>query len=283
MDDDSQSDLLFSILQQIEDGSITADDIPAAACSAAETSSEQPTPSLVGTPTAELESIKELIKFDHIYYKPDTSVKSMDCDVNIIVEYQDIELDNGVSEEVVEQVPVATEYTAVASNENTNIEHNDSFELQTTDLSSKADVELDIDSLLDLESIDWNSIVLDVDSLVQENCDRSSTTTSCDNDTQKLPHSCSNKSTSISHVPSTSSRKRKHSVHSPVSHVQKLSPNLSDELLDLVSQNTSISESSSGYGSELSDAGSPYSDLSALDEDSDLWQESFTELFPSLV
>jgi len=282
MDDDGQSDLLLSILQQIEDGSITADDIPAAVCSNTETSAEQPAPSVVGTTTAELESIKELIKFDHIYYKPDTSVKSTECDVNIIVEYQDVELNSSVSEEVVEEVPVVTECSTIASNDSINNEYNDSLALQTTDLSGKTDVELDIDSFLDMESIDWNSIVLDVDSLVQESCKSSSTATSCDNDIQKLQHSCSNKLTNISHVPSTSPRKRKHSVHSPVSPVQTLSANLPDELLDLVTQNTSISESS-GYGSELSEAGSPYSDLSTLDEDSDLWQESFTELFPSLV
>jgi len=298
VDDDSQSDLLLSILRQIEDGSITAEDIPTAECIVStETSSAQSTTLLVGPAATELESIKELIKFDHIYYKSDTSVESKadDCNVNIVVEYQDVDSASLVTEEVVTAagsvIDLSDSDTSCENSDDVPIDSSceidlDLSEISTPDISSdKTDTELDLDSLLDLQSIDWNSIAFDVDSLVQsdDNCADISTSSS-DNDTQNAQHSCSRKFTITLQDPSSVSRKRKRSVISPVSPSHSLTPQLPDELLgfDFATTKTTVSESS-GYGSDLSNAGSPYSDLSAADDDSDLWQDSFTELFPSLV
>jgi hypothetical protein len=62
-------------------------------------------------------------------------------------------------------------------------------------------------------------------------------------------------------------------------------PDESYELLSHLELHTAGSTSTeSGYSSELSDVASPKSDISLMQDDSDnIWEDSFTELFPSLM
>ena len=57
-----------------------------------------------------------------------------------------------------------------------------------------------------------------------------------------------------------------------------------DESYELLSHLERQSTSESGYSSELSDVASPKSEISSTQSDSDyIWEDSFTELFPSLM
>ena len=68
---------MLSLVQQINSRSETAEAIrrnePTDFCDKGNTPSVTATPTVVGPTTAELESINELIRFDHVYYKHESS------------------------------------------------------------------------------------------------------------------------------------------------------------------------------------------------------------------
>ena len=291
-----QSDVLYSLLEQIQED--VASDSSSSPVAAVVPSSPAPAPArspaaVVGPTATELESLNELIKFDHIYYKPavpsvpsvgqDLTVDS-DCEIIEVKEEpdQDSECTAAASGLAVTVTPAEQEPMAVTATPATQ----DVVAVPMPPAGLEAEPELDLDELLDLGAINWTQFNLDLDSLSESNStdttQLSVTTLSECPTTTPIGHS------NVS-VEASSPRKRKLSTDTATSlpGSPTASPlcslDLTDTLFGLEQPSLpTCSQSESGYGSELSDIGSPKSDISSTLEDS-LWGDSFTELFPSLA
>jgi uncharacterized protein YndB with AHSA1/START domain len=201
----------------------------------------QPQVSVVGPTTAELESIKELIRFDHEYIKtePVETVVITDDDDNGDGTNQ-LDLDNSM------EIECKVEDTKTDS-----LVENCNSEFGEIDLEQFAASTMDFESLLELSSLpdDLQTIV---NPLIKKKSDTSIST--------EKP---SVKSTELN-MDSVAST---FSLNSPTFLEEPQWPGATSE---------------SGYGSDInSDVPSPCSDTSNLQDD--LWEESFTELFPTLV
>lgn len=297
MDAHSQSDVLYSLLEQIQEDD-DSDSCPspiAAVVPSSPVAATVSSPAAVVGPTAtELESLNELIKFDHIYYKPAVpTVPSVSLDLTVDSDCEIVE---------VKQEPVqAPACSAATTGPAVTITPAKQEPMAVTATPATQDVvavpmppagpelaveaELDLDELLDLGGINWNQFNLDLDSL-------SPTDSS---DTAQLPVTplggCSTTTTGHTNVLVDTSFSRKRKLSSDTVASLPSSPttssvcsfDLTDNLFGLEQPTLSLcSQSESGYSSELSDMGSPKSDISSTLEDS-LWGDSFTELFPSLM
>jgi len=289
LDSHAQSDVLLGLLKQITEAAaeeaqpgeqIVQPELSQTAQSDSQVSA------VVGPTTAELESINELIKFDHIYYKAPNgadkdSVKSQE------VEPKNVTVSVTVAAQPITEVPqqVATPPASTTTNQNKEV----------IDLTqSQLDLPVDINDLLDISSDSWNQL-MDIDALLQGELNSTTEVTAAT--VTNTPAATTNISSGVSLISKdksivknskqnklSSSRKRKAAepitmeTNSVIANDQLLTP---DSLLnfdtDLSAQKSPFSES--GYSSDI---GSPQSDISsALSED--LWEESFTQLFPSLV
>lgn len=248
----------------------------------------QPTATVVGPTATELESIKELINFDHIYYKVPSGAytdsvqeeKPKSVYVSVTVAAEPI---------TVQQQQVATPLVSSSTNQNTK---EDIIDLTQPQLDLPMDV--NINDLLDMSS--WNEL-MDIDDLLQRDLAttaevKATTVTNTPviapatniSGGVSLISKDSSIATSSKHQKSLISR-RKRKAEEPITlETDNFITDhglLSPSLLSFDSE-MSYNNETSGYGSDLSDIGSPKSDISSALSD-DLWEESFTELFPSLL
>jgi hypothetical protein len=233
----------------------------------------------VGPTTAELESLNELIRFDHIYYKSEGGEK-VKC-----VSSKDIASSNDVM-----NILSLPDNGIVAQQ---NVEH--PKPVTPTDNPKLVDFE----SVLNLTDMvpfnDSLNDLVDLDALLQDNL--LSTVTSCGTDNIPGVTSQVAKDTRVhSLVPQNEpvpKRRKTHNLklsmpdNTNFKREKIVSPVKSKPLEvfsaeDLFSLDSSSSVSDSGYSSELSEAASPRSEISSVLGD-DVWEESFTELFPSLI
>jgi hypothetical protein len=233
----------------------------------------------VGPTTAELESLNELIRFDHIYYKSEGG----------------------------EKVKCVSSKGIASSNDVVNI-----LSLPDSSVVAQQNVEcpkpvtpaenskwVDFESVLNLTDMvhfnDSLNDLVDLDALLQDNL--LSTVTSGGTDNIQGTTSPVAKDTRVhSLVPQNEPAPKRRKTHNlrlsmpdntNFKREKIVSPVQSKPLEvfsaeDLFTLDSSSSVSDSGYVSELSDASSPRSEISSVLGD-EVWEESFTELFPSLV
>ncbi|XP_061163172.1 uncharacterized protein LOC133172327 [Saccostrea echinata] len=223
-----------------------------------------PNSSVVGPSPAELESINELIKFDHEYYKIEPLTPEPKMEVII---------DSGVSSTVENK----TDSESVVPDIKTEFALQEDCVRTVTEESPI----LCIEDIVDLEKEVLNvlpeiniDLLNDIESLIEDDLHRQAIPDSMDEVSQNgqllLPNEQNKKLQSELTPPAVKhSKKRKFS--------QTIGPNS-----DLVSSDDYFSGSDSGIASDYSEAGSPYSDFSGGLSDN-VWEESFIELFPNLV
>lgn len=208
----------------------------------------------MGPTPAELESLNELIKFDHIYYKAKA-------------ESQTRELNQQVSRPTLtatRSLPKIRVANSVKQDKQDNkvqqVKNSPTDSLSGLDFAQSL-CQLDLESLLEQDSLSLQDPF---------HCD---TEHSKVEDDPEPVTKCRRKSNVDSEVPV---------ISSPEYYTPSLEEEEDMQPLDLKTGPFHGSCSDSGYSSELSDAASPRSDASSILGD-DIWEESFTELFPALI
>jgi len=252
----------------------------------------------VGPSTAELESLNELIRFDHVYYKSSADTVAKVTDIAAVKNADSLPAQQGAST-VVLSIPTTTAPkrvvsllpkidTAIATTTQTALPS----VVSEPPVSSPVDlpVDMSISDFLDLSEtlnklVDIDNILqADMPPLVEQNTDLISSVA--------MTATSNSAALSVKSVMSQDSEPacKRQRLDVPCSSPVSLSPvasplNLFSDDLDMFSMvNDSTMKSSvseSGYSSDGMVA-SPHSDLSSgLEEDG--WEDSFTELFPALV
>jgi len=223
---------------------------------------------VVGPSTTELESINELIKFDHIYYKIEPATDIADSEVVIDTENESLcENETDDIENLINYQSIPSEIIQSEINSENICEDSDVSQKDECPVIGECDIpEINMELLKDIE----NLIEMDLQNqLCQDSQDTvSQKELSLADDTCKTDYLVTN--TKISN------KKRK------CTNIQ--SPTQSLEVTDTFSWDNSYLEtfSDSGVSSDYSEAGSPCSAISSgLTEDR--WEESFMELFPDLA
>lgn len=240
------------------------------------------TASLVGPTTAELESCKELIQFDHVYYKPPTTVATT----------------SGVHAHQLPVVQVPGHHgqqsllkPTPASGNSCKMECD--IDTKVTSIPgcvSDMDFELNINDIMELS----NSLeqLGDLEALLKDD-----TKDRCPPQPEPMPQAVDMKQEEeVIVIPDEEptpkqletchrDTKMETNVISILDTSDLCVPDASYELLSHLELHTAGRTSTeSGCSSELSDALSPKSDISSMQDDSDnMWEDSFTELFPSLM
>lgn len=207
---------------------------------------------VVGPTSAELESINELIKFDHVYYKHESSSVETGLEKPVVKTNSQTK----VNVHITQEIP-----TEISIEESVKTEP----ELSAIDMINETDLnDINLELLKDIE----NLIGIDFqDQIEQDSFDSISQNGQCVKSKQEVSVT---KDTSLN-------RKRKRSEDaSPLSVTDMY------ESTDKLGQETSIFKDSE-FGSDFSDVCSPYgSDISG-DLNDNPWEESFMELFPTLA
>jgi hypothetical protein len=254
---------------------------------------------MVGPTTAELESINELIKFDHIYYKPQSG--GFKNSVNGQGEVRDIVMSVPVAAQPIANQP---EHLAQPAADDVVTATNQKLSSIVTAVDPQLGLgeDVNINDLLGLTSQSW----MDLDALLQGELNATSedTVTTVTNTATVATSNIDSGFSVVSKdksVPAlnvirratpgtkTSLLKRKRKSDEPINLAMAQSSLIPDSqllsptsLLNFESLSHPGSLSESGYSSGHSDIGSPRSDISSALGD-DLWEDSFTQLFPSLV
>lgn len=204
----------------------------------------------MGPTTAELESLNELIKFDHIYYKADSQTRELQQASR----------------------PTLTAARSLAKKHVSSSVPAKHSKVQKANTTAVTDSFTALDFAQSLDQLDLESL-LEQDLLSAEEAFH------CDTANSKVD----------SELEPVSKRRRKSSMDAkvpvalPSTEYYASSADEDDmQPLDLKMGPHRGSCSESGYSSELSEAASPRSDSSSILGD-DVWEESFTELFPALI
>lgn len=299
---------------------ISTSSLPAAStaqCVAPVTTSCQPAGAgfdLVGPTAAELESINELIRFDHVYYKVDNTAgshqevapksKAEQSKSVIVVQApashkksiqprKTVTVTRHIQPKVASaSVPVLKTPDAKNEPEVTNDQSGFTLNISESDLLRIGD---SLDQLVDFESLLQDSSLLcrpEEDGAIVSAAsavEPPGQLSSCDCSGDRLEQPPRKKKPKLSvdvttpdtaavmPIPSTPDQ----GLLSPSS----ILPDLDFLGADSISQQSGSFISDSGYGSDISGVSSPHSDVSAMESDSawDETMESFTELFPSLI
>lgn len=278
-----QSDSLISLLPTVLQHQITQNPL-----STVEITSLPGAPSLpiqteetdlVGPTTTELESFKELIQFDHVYFKPQPKGKTNSS--GQIVTNVTGKLNN---------VPCVQKKTENGRKGVKNVQI-----IITADSSDKQDVQPNSFSLPNVESQtdigtvnleDYESDMLtslnfdlleDLENILKADAEG----LSCPRDVSSSAQNCDN-----GHIVDSQGKSRSLKRKAPVEEIEAIVDTLT---ADELSVSKSLS-SDSGYSSDVPspysahDTDSPFSDDSVTSPLNDnMWEESFTELFPDLL
>jgi len=257
-------DVLFSILKQIQsDASLNVievsaddggdDDIITGSDDIIIAEEGGVSSGLVGPTAAELESCQELIQFgDHVYHKPTcTSPQPQGQTPEVMSEVVEVKIDPDTEPEDIQS-------HAAAQNEFICSQDVTSPDTENTD----SDL-VDIDELLDLSSFNWDSM---------NNLDFVEALTAASSSDITAPDAapCTTKSNAVSLLPKTNTV-----------NVNITSSVAEPPQMDLSADSYTLTTSPLGDSVYGSDLGSPLSDdTSSFDH---LFEDSFTELFPSLA
>ncbi|KAK2140817.1 hypothetical protein LSH36_1238g00028 [Paralvinella palmiformis] len=263
---------LIGLLQQIvEDTPADGTKTTSLGKSGSNTETRSPT-KVVGPTAAELESLKELIQFDHEYYKSEPPALS--------ISQQDTKSSRNIDLAAVTSTPekvTRCEASIPPSADCKEVECPTISNADRTPVLSEADLasylEKNIESLLDLNA------------LLEESQDGGSGYVApvCSED---RPVNVVSESEPDSDRLVTGGMKKMDFSTEIVSFDDDLTSVIaSSPLQSLVDGDSSfltcLSESS--YNSDVSDASSPKSDITLFEESETIWEESFTELFPALA
>lgn len=229
---------------------------------------------MVGPSTEELDSFNELIHFDHIYYKT--------SDPNAAPPPAPETQNNPAVKTVKNNAQPKTVSIVKPRVHNTPVQNHQLDEIKT---------ELNDDVCLDIDETDLASLasqleeIIDFDAIMNSDVVRTKSKVATSDSSCVLGLADPTPNViSVDNV-SAAPRKRKHDEISTPGLVESLSfPDSMDDLGHVFSP-PHPAQSESGYSSDLSDMGSPKSDISvdtALGPDS-LWEDSLSELFPSLI
>lgn len=215
---------------------------------------------MVGPSPAELDSINELIKFDHEYYKIEPLTPEPEMEVIVDVD-------------ATSTIELKTDTECIDPNLKTNQEesiHVMEEEVPVPCISDFVDLEKEVLNVLPEINID---LLNDIESLIED-----------DLHSQATPDSTEEISQNGQLLLPSEQNKRLQSELAPQAEKQskrKYSQTLGS-CSDLISSDDYFSSSDSGITSDYSEVGSPYSDISGGLSDN-VWEESFIELFPDLV
>ena len=285
-----QSDVLFGLLEELNtntESAPLATSVPTTGSQVPTTPSAIPThPTLVGPTTAELESINELIQFDHVYYKP--SQVSPVKQAGLVSVLKPVTKTSPASPKLITASQVQKKPRNIMAKSATveaplglNLGEMDLEKLSDT-LEQVADFDKMFKQLAESHSVATVDMVSASDNAVR--VDKASSRKRKLNNNHEL-------STQVS------AKKSKHTdnvknVNLNISMATRLSDTLTtpDPLecgyqFDFEDRfgATGLNYSDSEYGSDASF--SPSSDLPSpcMPETTGAWEESFTELFPSLL
>ena len=245
---------------------------------------------MVGASATELESLKELIKFDHIYYKSPSDVDTKEKEEKLVV----VSLPD-TSRKPVEQLLVPAPVTQVTSNtSDSNLsdtklnQDNDILRFMDADIIESLSELLDLDGLLD-ETITSNTVAnLNNNNTANKSSSEANVTSSVPNitkDNKKSLISTQLPEKAVLSVKDTTVTKRGKKRTSSESLDRCCESLLSvpggDNALNLDSCRSPLSSCDSDYSSDDFFNTSPENLSSPLSVDT--WEESFTELFPSLL
>lgn len=295
-----QNDLILGLLQQITESSgegevQTALDHQNTDAQASPATTVKVKSEVVGPTTEELDSFNELIKFDHVYYKPAVSTQvashslgmaaattatspseatpspAKKAGVSLLKPSVRAATHNQVTPvPEVKQEPVITELSL--------------GEADLAGLSAKLEELIDLDALLQEDLLS--------DSISSSQSLNTATIDTAPISSVDRPAPLKRKLQDIEESPS------KKSIHvktesgddvfsgNDLSHLFPSSDTfgLDAGLSPSLSPGARSSLTESGYSSDLSDIGSPKSDTSGgLGGEASMWEESFSELFPSLI
>ena len=262
--------LLGELLEQIANSTSTSDlSGTGPLVQQQNTTTGKPVPTVVGAPAEKLDSVNELIKADHIYHKESAQFAGMqastpyggDGTTQLTVP---VTLPSKSSQKVNIIVTLDSD-----SKSKTKSPQNNTVMKSVSQPTGNLDNDLNLDELSDL---------IDLSEILKEDLCAAPPSKGTVNDTCTVVASLDTNSTK----PLRSGQKRK-----LVMPVAPTTPEQSLATPDLFHFNTSDIPLSpvtdSCYSSELSEeAASPRSDISSVLE-GDMWEESFTELFPSLL
>lgn len=233
---------------------------------------------MVGPTAAELESIKELIQFDHEYYKSEPPAMNVSqCNNKPQRNFSQNTTSGSVKltdSKFVTNQSVTCSTVSSPQNANTVTCFKNAA---TTVMPSESDLEKylerNLESLMDLNVLLEESQVGDPNHMVSVCSEDKSVPM---NDDNKLVTGILEKEVDekLNFKPEVISFSDDLTSVMPCSPLQSL---VDDEA------NLKTSASDSAYSSDLSDMNSPKSDALWFEESDILWEESFTELFPSLA
>lgn len=254
----SDNESLLSIVQQINSKPET--DVASKGSESSIITAQGNTPKitansgLVGPTSAELESINELIKFDHVYYKHESS--SVETGLEKPTQAVKTNSQTKVNIHVTQDIP-----NDITIDDSVKTEP----ELCAIDMIDETDLnDINLELLKDIE----NLIGIDFqDQIEQDSFESISQNGQCVKSKQEV----------LVTKDTSSNRKRKRSEDaSPLSVTDMY------ESTDKLGQEASVFNDSE-FGSDFSDVCSPYgSDISG-DLNDNPWEESFMELFPTLA
>lgn len=263
-----QCDVLAGLLQELQEAATdaavtktTTAEVATPATSDDKTAATLSHAPVVGPTAADLESIKELIQFDHEYIKT-------------------VQVQNSVNSKPAAAAAAAKKKTKpkMVSVINVSVSANQASPAKPT-TPEQSDAKLDLPDFFNTEMLNLSPDLLDdLNALLGEvNTSSSNTASDCKDGKQLQQPSF------VSQNNTTHKRKSSDSSSSPTK-MSRVDSDLCYETIarfdDLFSPEEPVSPHSV---SDLSDARSPASEISSPGLGDDMWEESFTELFPSLV
>ena len=269
---------LIGLLQQIVEDT-SADGIERTSHSQCSSSGETGcSAAVVGPTAAELESLKELIQFDHEYYKSEPPTMN-------VSQYNDKPQSNlsqvttsGTAKMTESKCVTSSKVPSATESNSENAANVASFQNSTnTVMPSESELEKylerNFESLVDLNALLEESQVGGLDQVASVSSEDKTIHMNSES-VLVTGRSVKEVNERLNLQPEVISFSDDLTSVIPYSPLQSL---VDDE----ASLKTSISDSA--YSSDLSDVNSPKSDTSLFEESDILWEESFTELFPSLA
>lgn len=243
---------------------------------------------VVGPTPAELESINELIKFDHVYYKVEPSCQGA---VSIITKPATSLLANKSllnkkyskkvsSIIIIDDHDAGLNFTPEENNsasvetrdENTGVECSPSTDMDVCNSFSCSDA---ISEVMDLDASAEEQLLDDLASILQEDIVGLSGVNPLDVVSQEETIAKSDTDTFISNSQVQTLKRKFSDSDCPIFSDLDITSSFMDDTFRIASS------TDSGFSSDYSDASSPRSEMSSSLDDT--WQDSFTELFPDLI
>jgi hypothetical protein len=254
---------------------------------------ERPQHNVVGPTTAELESLKELIQFDHEYYKSESPI--------LVVSQQEVKSVQKICPKIVKSKENNSEMVSIGEPpEDVDTKLCTKVTVSVTPPASNKDI-ISMDTTTSPDPLSWSETDLtdyfqnNLESLMDLNClleESQLSNSDCvvsvysedelAHDTMAVNTETAKSNSTVDSIKVNEFNLDSNMLQLGEDMYSPLPPSPIQSLVDTeFLAHKAISDSA--YGSDLSDIGSPKSDVSLFDEHDASWEESFTELFPSLA